>query len=184
MFEKELEECLKYFEALRNLKDRIEKATIWTVEAIKNGGKVLIFGNGGSAADAQHFAAELVNRFLKDRKPLPAISLATDTSILTSVGNDYGFDLVFKKQIEALGKRGDLVYAISTSGKSKNVIEGVKVAKEMGLKTIGLTGKGGGDLKDLVDLLIDVPSRKTPRIQEMHVFIYHYIAGRVEEALA
>ncbi len=152
-------------------------------EAIEAGNKILIFGNGGSAADAQHFAAELVNRFLLDRSPLPAVALTTDTSILTAVGNDYGFDLVFVKQVEALGKKGDIALGISTSGRSPNVLKALKRAKELGLFCVGLTGKKGTPMKEVCDLVITVPSEKTPRIQEGHLFFLHIVSELIEKTL-
>jgi D-sedoheptulose 7-phosphate isomerase len=150
---------------------------------IKNGGKIIIFGNGGSASQAQHFAAELVNKFLLVRRPLPALSLTTDTSILTSIGNDVSFNEIFSKQIEALGKKGDIALGISTSGNSLNVIQGIQKAREKKIFTIGLTGEGGGKLAEYVDLLIDVPSKSTPRIQEIHLMVLHIIAEELEKNL-
>ncbi len=162
-----------------NLEKTIEKIT----ECLKRGNKILICGNGGSAADSQHFAAELVGRFKLERKGVPAIALTTDTSILTAIGNDYGFNKIFERQVEALGEEGDLLVGISTSGNSENVIRAVEKAKEKGIYTIGLLGKNGGKLKDLVDLPLIVPSNDTPRIQECHVLIYHIICEEVEKKL-
>ena len=162
-----------------NLEKMVEKIT----ECLERGNKILICGNGGSAADSQHFAAELVGRFKLERKGLPAIALTTDTSILTAIGNDYGFDQIFERQVEALGKEGDILVGISTSGNSENVIRAVKKAKEIGIHTIGLLGKSGGKLKDLVDLSLVVPSNNTPRIQECHVLIYHIVCEEVEKRL-
>lgn len=150
------------------------------VAAFKAGNKVLLFGNGGSAADAQHIAAEFVNRFLIERPPLPAIALTTDTSVLTSISNDYGFSEVFAKQIKALGKEGDVAIGISTSGTSVNVLKGIKVAKEMGLKTVALVGGEGGELAKLADLALVVDSTSTPRIQEVHITIGHIICEIVD----
>jgi len=150
---------------------------------ISQGNKILIFGNGGSAADSQHLAAELVNRFKKDRNPLPAIALTTDTSILTAVGNDYDFSEIFVKQILALGKKGDIALGISTSGKSENVIKALKVAKEKGLYTVGLSGGSGGLMKDYCDYLILVPSEETPRIQEGHLLFLHIFAELLEDLI-
>jgi D-sedoheptulose 7-phosphate isomerase len=152
-------------------------------EAFKAGNKVLLFGNGGSAADAQHIAAEFVNRFLIERPPLPAMALTTDTSILTSISNDYGYADSFSKQIKALGKEGDVAIGISTSGSAANVIKAIKVAKEMGLKTVGLTGMGGGDLAKIADLAIVVDSQITPRIQEVHITIGHVLCEMVDRIL-
>jgi len=150
---------------------------------ISQGNKILIFGNGGSAADSQHLAAELVNRFKKDRNPLPAIALTTDTSILTAVGNDYDFSEIFVKQILALGKKGDIALGISTSGKSENVIKALKVAKEKGLYTVGLSGGSGGLMKNYCDYLILVPSEETPRIQEGHFLFLHIFAELLEDLI-
>jgi len=153
-----------------------------TRETFSRGGKLLIFGNGGSAADAQHLAAELVNRFRRERAPLPALALTTDTSILTAVGNDYDFALIFVKQIEALGRPGDIALGISTSGRSENVIRALARAREMGLYTVGLTGGDGGNLPEVADLVLTVPSRETPRIQEGHLLFLHIFAELLEEA--
>ncbi len=153
------------------------------VNAFKAGNKVLLFGNGGSAADAQHIAAEFVNRFLIERPPLPAIALTTDTSILTSISNDYGYVDSFSKQIKALGKEGDVAIGISTSGSAANVIKATKVAREMGLKTVGLTGMDGGELAKAVDLAIVVDSSVTPRIQEVHITIGHVLCEMVDRML-
>ena len=152
------------------------------IKTLKKGGKIFIFGNGGSAADSQHFAAELVGRFQKERKGLAAIALTTDTSILTSLGNDYSFDRIFERQIEALAGPRDLIFAISTSGKAKNVIEAVKKAKKLNLKTIGLTGKDGGELAKITDISLIIPSSITARIQESHILIIHIICEMAEEA--
>lgn len=168
---------------LQGLVPQIEKASAAIIGCLKKGNKVLFFGNGGSAADAQHLAAEIVGRYEKERKGYPSIALTTDTSILTAVGNDYGFDTIFERQIEALGRAGDVAYAISTSGNSKNVMLGVKKAMTMGLLTIGVTGKTGGELAKAVDISINVPSSKTARIQESHLMIGHIICERVDEAL-
>jgi D-sedoheptulose 7-phosphate isomerase len=153
------------------------------VNAFKGGNKVLLFGNGGSAADAQHIAAEFVNRFLIERPPLPAIALTTDTSILTSISNDYGYVDSFSKQIKALGKEGDVAIGISTSGSAANVIKAMKVAREMGLKTVGLSGADGGELAKVVDLAIVVDSQVTPRIQEVHITIGHVLCEMVDRML-
>lgn len=150
------------------------------VEAFKAGNKLLLFGNGGSAADAQHIAAEFINRYLIERPPLPAIALTTDTSVLTSISNDYSFQDVFVKQIKALGKAGDVAIGISTSGKSVNVLKGIKVAKEMGLKTVALVGGDGGELAKITDLALVVESASTPRIQEVHITIGHIICEMVD----
>jgi len=163
--------------------EKIIKVVLLAKRVISKKGKILIFGNGGSAADAQHLAAELVNRFKKERAPMPAIALTTDTSILTAIANDYDFSEVFSKQILALGKRGDIALGISTSGKSSNVIEALKVAKKLGLYTIGLSGGDGGLMKDFCDYLILVPSRETPRIQEGHLLFLHIFSELLEELI-
>ncbi len=150
---------------------------------IKNGNKIVIFGNGGSAADAQHMAAEFIGRYLIERKSLPAISLTTDSSILTSIGNDYGFDKIFERQCESLVEKGDVIIAISTSGKSPNVIKGVQTAKKKGAIIVTLTGSGVGKLKKLSDVYLAVPSKQTPRIQEGHRTIIHIICELVEKKL-
>jgi len=163
--------------------EKIIKVVLLAKRVISKKGKILIFGNGGSAADAQHLAAELVNRFKKERAPMPAIALTTDTSILTAIANDYDFSEVFSKQILALGKKGDIALGISTSGKSSNVIEALKVAKKLGLYTIGLSGGDGGLMKDFCDYLILVPSRETPRIQEGHLLFLHIFSELLEELI-
>ncbi len=162
----------------------IESIAHRIIYAIRNGGKLLICGNGGSAADAQHMAAEFVNRFLKERRPLPAIALTTDTSNLTSIANDYSFDDVFSKQVEAIGKKGDVLIGISTSGNSENVFKALRIAKGMGIETVGLLGKDGGKIKDVCDLALVVPSFSTPRIQEVHGFVIHTICEIVEDEFA
>ncbi len=151
--------------------------------SLRAGGKVLTFGNGGSAADAQHFAAELVGKFLVDRPALPALALTTDPSIMTALGNDLGFDVVFKRQVEAHGRKGDVALGISTSGRSPNVLRALEAARARGMVTIGVTGEGGGAMRDLCDHLFDVPSRETPRIQEVHLMIVHMLCQIVEESL-
>ena len=151
------------------------------VSIYRKGGKVIVAGNGGSAADAQHIAAELIGRFKTERKSLPSIALSTDTSILTSLSNDYSFDLIFQRQCEGLVRSGDVVLGISTSGNSKNVENGLKAAKKIGATTIALLGNEGGKIKDLVDLSIIVNSNSTSKIQEVHRVIYHIICEKVEE---
>lgn len=153
------------------------------VDALKNGRKILICGNGGSAADAQHWAGELVSRFYYDRPGLPAIALTTDTSILTAIGNDYGYERVFSRQIEALGAEGDVMLALSTSGNSSNIIAALKSARERGIKTVGFTGKTGGKMRDLCDVIVSIPSESTPRIQEGHEVLGHTICGLIEAAI-
>lgn len=162
---------------------KIAQAAEWIISVYQNNGQVLICGNGGSAADAQHIAAELVGRFKKERKPLPAIALTTDTSILTAIGNDYGFDQIFSRQVQALARAGDIVIGLSTSGNSPNVLLALSKAKELGAKTIGLAGRDGGRLAQEADLCLVVPSDNTPRIQESHITIGHIICQLVEETL-
>jgi D-sedoheptulose 7-phosphate isomerase len=150
--------------------------------SLRAGGRVLAFGNGGSAADAQHFAGELVGRFRRERPGLAAIALATDPSVVTAIGNDMGFEVVFRRQVEAHGRPGDVALGISTSGRSPNVVEGLRAARERGLVTVGLTGNGGGDVAGLVDHLIDVPHRETQRVQEVHAMVLHLLCEVVDEA--
>lgn len=148
--------------------------------ALENGNKILLFGNGGSAAEAQHIAAEFVNRFMMNRPPLPAIALSTDSSILTSIGNDESFSEIFSKQVLALGKEGDIAISISTSGNSANVIRATEVAKNMGIETVALTGNDGGDLAKVADYSLIVPSNRTPCIQEVHMAAGHILCEMVE----
>jgi len=161
----------------------IEKIASATIQAYKNGNKTIFAGNGGSAGDSQHLAGELVSRFYFDRPALASISLTTDTSILTAIGNDYGYEQVFSRQIEANGNAGDIFFAISTSGNSQNIIQAVKVAKEKNIIVVGFTGKNGGELAKLSDFIIKVPSDSTPRIQESHILIGHIVAELVEKKL-
>ena len=161
----------------------IKKVSLAIIEAYRNRKKLILFGNGGSAADAQHIAAELVNKFELERMALPAIAFTTDTSILTSIANDYDYSRIFARQVEALAEEGDVVMGISTSGTSLSVIEGIGVAREKGAKTIGLTGKNGGKLAKIVDLVLKVPSNDTPRIQEAHITILHIICYLIEKKL-
>ena len=163
----------EYSEAILNLGILIAKR-------LSMGNKVLICGNGGSAADAQHFAAEIVGRFEKERKGYPAIALTTDTSALTAIGNDYGFEHIFSRQVEALGKKGDILIGISTSGNSQNVIKAVEVAKDMGIFTVGFLGKNGGKLKEIVDTAFIVNHQKTARIQEVHLTLEHAICNIID----
>ncbi|MEQ8441063.1 MAG: SIS domain-containing protein [Alphaproteobacteria bacterium] len=161
-------------------RDGIERMLQVWASSIRRGGKILFFGNGGSAGDAQHLATELSVRYKKNRAPIPALALTTDTSTLTAAGNDLGFDLIFARQIEAIGRAGDVAVGISTSGKSPNVIAGLKMARERGLTPTALTGYGGGDLYGLADPLIMVPSETTARIQEMHILIGQVLCGGLE----
>jgi D-sedoheptulose 7-phosphate isomerase len=166
------------------LVEAIGRAAEAVTSTLKKGGKVLIFGNGGSAADSQHFAAELVGRFQKERRALAAVALSTDTSLLTAVSNDYSFEKVFQRQIEALGRRGDLAFALSTSGDSPNVLAAVSSAKKMKIRTVGLTGEKGGRLAKAADICVRVPAGTTARVQEIHILIIHAICALIEEALS
>jgi D-sedoheptulose 7-phosphate isomerase len=150
------------------------------VSAFKAGRKLLVFGNGGSSADAHHICAELVGRFARERRGLPAMALSSDPSILTSLGNDYGFQAVFERQVEAHGQPGDVAWGISTSGNSPNVVRALKLAKGLGLTTIGLTAMDGGEMAEFCDVLMAVPVRNTPRVQEIHLLTYHSICDAVE----
>src|SRR3989442_3915936 len=158
----------------------VAKVSEILVSALRQGNKVLLFGNGGSAADAQHIAAELVGRFAFDRPALPALALSVNSSCVTAIGNDYGFDRVFSRQLEALARPGDIAIAISTSGNLTNVLHAISTARQIGLKTIGLTGRSGGNLRNAVDYCICVPSNETPRIQEFHILVGHIISELVE----
>ncbi len=164
--------------------DSIEEAADYMIEAIRVGGKILLCGNGGSAADCQHIAAELVGRFQRERKGFSAVALTTDTSIITSLGNDYGYRYVFSRQVEALGRRGDVLIGISTSGKSENVITAMERAKELGMRTVALTGINTDDLVSVSDVIISVPSASTQRIQEAHITVAHIICELIEDALS
>ncbi len=161
----------------------IEQAANAMIRALRAGNKIMFFGNGGSAADAQHLAGELIGRFLKERKSLPAIALTTDSSILTCLGNDYSFDIIFARQIEGLAQKGDIAFGISTSGNSKNVLLGLEKAKQLSCITIGLLGCGGGKIASSVDTSIIVPSNATPRIQESHIMIGHILCNLIEQEL-
>ena len=152
-------------------------------DCLKNGGKILLAGNGGSAADAQHFAGEIVGRFTKERRSLPAFSLCVDPSVMTCIGNDYGYSEVFARQLEGIGNEGDFFIAISTSGNSENLINALKVAKSKGIKTIGFLGKDGGKMKDLCDYALIVPSDSTPRIQETHTLTVHILCQMIEREI-
>lgn len=163
--------------------EKLDLVTALLCKSLSSGHKILIFGNGGSASQSQHFAAELINKFLKVRSPLPAISLTTDTSALTSIANDFSFDLVFSRQIEALGAKGDVAVGLSTSGNSPNIIYAFDAARKKGLKTIAITGNGGGKMAAVCDYLLDVPSEATPRIQEVHLLILHILAEEIEKKL-
>lgn len=170
-------------ELLSKSVDTISEIATISVDALRNGHSLYLMGNGGSAADAQHISGELVGRFKKDRKALPVLALTTDTSVLTAISNDYGYDLCFEKQVEAFVKSGDVVFGLSTSGNSVNILNAIKLAKKKDAKTIGFTGKNGGELKYLVDICLMVPSSDTPRIQECHITVGHIICSIIEKEL-
>ncbi|MFH1246027.1 MAG: D-sedoheptulose 7-phosphate isomerase [Candidatus Omnitrophota bacterium] len=171
-------------ELLKSQVSSILQISTLVIEALKKGGKLIIFGNGGSASDAQHIAAELVGRFKKDRPALAAIALTTNTSVITALANDFGYETVFSRQLEALAHKNDIALGISTSGKAKNVSSALKQAKKMGLKTIALTGGDGGELIKLADVSLVVPSSVTARIQEAHITIGHIVCELIEENLS
>ncbi|MDI6891778.1 MAG: D-sedoheptulose 7-phosphate isomerase [Actinomycetota bacterium] len=179
----ELRESVEVKKATESLVGEIAEAAQAVIDALKAGSKVILFGNGGSAADTQHIACELVGRFGRERPALPAVALTTDTSVLTAVGNDTGFENIFARQVEALAKAGDVAIAISTSGSSPDVLKAVEVAREKGCKVVGFTGKNGKKLADLADLAVVIPSDETPRIQEAHITIGHIICRLVEEEI-
>jgi D-sedoheptulose 7-phosphate isomerase len=168
-------------EELLELIDRVAHAC---THALESGGKLILFGNGGSAADAQHLCAELIGRYLRDRQALAAIALTTNTSNLTAIGNDYSYEEVFSRQIEAIGRKGDIAIGISTSGASKNVIRALGVARKIGLVTVGLTGNRGGELRDETDYCLCIPSQQTPRIQESHITVGHILCELIEDHFA
>jgi D-sedoheptulose 7-phosphate isomerase len=168
-------------ETLKSAEKTIETAANLCIESLKKGNKILLFGNGGSAADAQHIAAELVGRYHNERKGLSAIALTTDTSVITAIANDYGYLHLFARQVEALANKGDVLVGISTGGSSANVISALKLGNDLGCKTIGLSGKGGGEFNSLCDVNIIVPSEDTPRIQEMHIVIGHTICHLIDQ---
>lgn len=176
-----MREGLGLYGRLEEIVPDIEKAAALMIGCLRAGGKVMFAGNGGSAADAQHMAAEFVNRFRKERAPLAGLALTTDTSVLTSISNDYSFEEIFAKQVVALGRKGDVFVGISTSGNSPNIVKAVRAAREVGISSVGLMGKGGA-LKDLVDCSICVPSTSTPRVQEAHLLIEHILCELVEDA--
>jgi D-sedoheptulose 7-phosphate isomerase len=183
VFQRGLQEHLQLFQALSPLSAEVERAASLISGALRSGRKLMLCGNGGSAADSQHIAAEMAGRFVNDRRPLAAVALSTDTSTMTCIANDYTFDEVFSRQVTGLGMRGDCLLAISTSGNSRNVIRAVQAARTAGVHAVGLLGKGGGALRDICDVSIVVPSQTTARIQEAHIFVGHTICALVEEAL-
>ncbi|WP_018085581.1 D-sedoheptulose 7-phosphate isomerase [Desulfurispora thermophila] len=178
-----IDEHKALIDVVHDMAPSIEQFAKLMAKTLASGCKILLCGNGGSAADAQHIAGELVGRFLKERSPLPALALSVNSSVLTAIGNDYDFREVFARQVAALGCPGDLLVAISTSGNSPNVLRASEVAREKGMKIVGLTGGEGGKLKGLCDLCINIPSKSTPRIQEIHILIGHIVCQLVEEAL-
>jgi D-sedoheptulose 7-phosphate isomerase len=181
----EFEEHLKTSQAtFESIGHSVEVAAKLCIDCLKNGNKILLFGNGGSAADAQHIAAELVGRYKTERKGLAAIALTTDTSALTAIGNDYGYDCVFDRQVEALANTGDVAIGISTRGSSANVASALKLAKDLDCKTIGFSGRGGGEMNELCDINIVVPAQDTARIQEMHIVIGHTICHLIDLAFS
>ena len=184
IIQKRIFDSAKIIKKSAQLSNNIEKAVIMICDCVIEGNKIYLFGNGGSAADAQHIAAELIGRFKLERKSFPALALTTDSSILTSLSNDYSFDTVFSRQCEGLVKNGDVIIGISTSGNSKNVYNGLITAKKFGGYTIGLLGNDGGNISKIVDISIIVDSKSTPRIQEAHRTIYHIICELVEKKLA
>ncbi len=179
----EFNEHIKTAKSLHNLTSEVVTSAQLCIDSLNNGGKILLFGNGGSAADAQHIAAELVGRYKVERKGLPVIALTTDTSVLTSISNDYGYDHVFDRQVEALVNKGDVVIGISTSGNSRNVINALKIASKLKCKTIGFSGGEGGAMNDICDINLIAPSDDTPRIQEMHMIIGHTICHLIDQKL-
>jgi D-sedoheptulose 7-phosphate isomerase len=179
----ELQEHLSLFKNLSGLAEPTERAAQTIADALLHDNKLLLCGNGGSAADSQHLAAEFTGRFIKDRKPLAAVALSTDSSALTCIANDYSFDEVFSRQVLAIGRPGDCLLAISTSGNSRNVIRAAEAARSIGIRTIGLLGRDGGVLRGICDLAVVVPSATTARIQEAHIFIGHALCAMVESRL-
>ena len=183
--EREFKLHLETIEAvINNMEEELVKASTLAVEVLKRGNKILLCGNGGSAADAQHIAAELTGRYKTERRGLAGIALTTDTSALTAIGNDYGYDRVFDRQTEALANEGDLLIGISTSGNSANIISALKLAKKMGCSTLGFSGRDGGAMNDICDVNLVVPSDNTPRIQEMHILFGHTICQIIDDELS
>ena len=178
--EKEIAEHLKVAMTMSSLIDRVEIAAQLCIDALQKGGKLLIFGNGGSAADAQHIAAELVGRYKVNRKGLSALALTTDSSALTAIGNDFGYKSLFDRQVEALANKGDVLIGISTSGKSINVINALKLGSQLQCKTIGFSGNDGGQMNKICDVNLVIPSKDTPRIQEMHIVLGHTICHLID----
>jgi D-sedoheptulose 7-phosphate isomerase len=183
LFLRNIQEHHALLATLHQLNEKVQQAGLLAAQTLRSGGKILLCGNGGSAADCQHLAAELTGRFLQDRRPLAAISLSTDTSALTCIGNDYSFDEIFARQVAGLGRAGDLLIGISTSGNSRNVIRAVEEAHKIGVQSLGLLGRDGGQLNNLCQHAIVVPSHVTARIQECHILIGHTLCGLIEQEL-
>lgn len=180
--ESEFNAHLQSVQKIFSLTEQIQKAASLLTQSLAQGRKILICGNGGSAADAQHFAAELTGRYKRERKGLASIALSVDTSALTAIGNDYGFEFVFSRQVEALAQKGDVFFGISTSGNSANVIQAAKVARDMGCGIIGLSGRDGGKLNEICDINLIMPDNDTPRIQELHILVIHILCDIIEKA--
>jgi D-sedoheptulose 7-phosphate isomerase len=183
MFTETIHSHIEVFRSLESLQAVIDDAVAMMHESLSNDGKLMFCGNGGSAADSQHLAAEFVGRYINDRPPIAAIALSTDTSALTCISNDYGYEHVFSRQVASLGRAGDTLIGISTSGNSANVVRAVEAAKQKGVHTVALLGRDGGVLKDMVDVAIVVPSKVTAHIQEAHIFIGHYFCSALEQKL-
>lgn len=185
VIKKEFQEHLETInKVIETMSKPLEEASKLAVETLKNGNKILLCGNGGSAADAQHIAAELTGRYKTERRGLPGIALTTDTSALTAIGNDYGYNRVFDRQVESLANKGDLIIGISTSGNSQNVLSALKLGKELGCNTIGFSGRDGGEMNELCNINLVVPSKDTPRIQEMHILFGHTICQIIDNELS
>ena len=178
----EINAHIESFSKISALAEALESAADQCVKTLKNGGKILLCGNGGSAADAQHIAAELTGRYKKERAGLAAVALTTDTSALTAIGNDYGYDRIFERQVEAIGRKGDTLIAISTSGNSKNVLLAIARAQQLGIQTIGFSGRDGGEMREVCNINLIAPSNDTPRIQEIHIFLGHTLCQLIEYA--
>jgi len=181
--ERQINECIRIHSCMLEQVDLLEKMAKVTVDCLRGGGKVIFFGNGGSAADAQHLACELSGRFYLDRPALPGLSLSTNSSAITAIGNDYGFEHIFSRQLLGIGSRGDIAFAISTSGESPNVIEAIKLAKQTRMTTFSMTGRDGGELAKMVDFSLRVDSEESPRIQEAHITAGHIICQLVEKEM-
>ncbi len=179
----EFQDIADNFIRLKEISSKIETVADAWINCLKNGDKIMFCGNGGSAADSQHLAAELVGRYKMERKSFNAVALTTDTSILTAIGNDYGYDEIFARQVEGIGKHGDIIIGLSTSGNSQNIIKAFHKAKEIGITTIAFTGQNGGKMKELSDYIINVPAQITNRIQEMHIAIGHLLCEITEKEL-